>query len=30
LLKITNPLIIEKAVNLTSGGFSKVKELIPL
>ena len=29
LIQITNPLKIEKAVNITQGGFSKVKELIP-
>ena len=28
LLKITNPLKIEKAVNITKGGFSQIKELI--
>jgi len=29
LLTITNPLQIEKAVNITKGGFSQIKQLIP-
>lgn len=29
LLKITNPLKIEKAVNITKEGFNKIRELIP-
>lgn len=28
LIAITNPLKIEKAVNITKGGFSQVKELV--
>lgn len=29
LITITNPLKIEKAVNLTKEGFDKIRELIP-
>lgn len=29
LLTITNPLQIEKAVNITKEGFDKIRELIP-
>ncbi len=30
LLTITNPLKIERAVNLTKGGFGKIRELVPI
>ena len=30
LLAITNPLKIEKAVNITKEGFGKIQELIPV
>lgn len=29
LLTITNPVVIEKAVNITKDGFEKIRELIP-
>jgi hypothetical protein len=30
LLTITNPAKIEKAVNITKGGFGKIKDLVPV
>ena len=29
LLTITNPVVIEKAVNITKDGFEKIRELVP-